>query len=81
MEKQIDIANKYSDELLEIQNKLQQLKDKRVYEISNAGCDGFLANNIEQLEKMINKLLNKIEYGKDSISDKISECFINVNEK
>lgn len=51
MEKIVDIANKYSDELSDIQNKLQQLKDRRVYEISNVPSDEYLATNVQQLKK------------------------------
>ena len=80
MEKKIDIVNKYSDELSDIQNKLQQLKDRQVYEISNVRGDGYLANNVEQLKKMISKLLYKIEYGKDSITDEIAELFFDIKK-
>jgi capsule polysaccharide export protein KpsE/RkpR len=80
VEKKIDIVNKYSDELSDIQNKLQQLKDRQVYEISNVRGDGYLANNVEQLKKMISKLLYKIEYGKDSITDEIAELFFDIKK-
>lgn len=80
MEKIIDIANKYSDELSDIQNKLQQLNDRRVYEISNVQSDGYLVTNVQQLKKMISKLLYKIEYGKDSISDEIGKIFFDLKE-
>lgn len=69
--KDIDIENRFSKELNDIRNKLTQLKNGRVYEISRATMDGYLATNIEQLEKMIDELINKIEYGKKSFSEEI----------
>ncbi|MFY0147721.1 MULTISPECIES: hypothetical protein [Bacillus cereus group] len=68
-EKLIDVKNEYSTEVLEISNKLKQLENGRVQEISNVGMDGSLANNIQSLRKMLNDLFNKIEYGKESIND------------
>lgn len=73
--KRIDITNKYSYEIQDIFNKLQQLKDGRIYELTNANAqmDGYLSNNVIHLTKMINDLINKIEYGKDSTTNIISE--------
>lgn len=72
--KNIDITGKYTHEIQEIGNKLRQLKDCRVYEITNVKSDGYLANNIEQLKKMISNLIYKIEYGKESDNDLFSEA-------
>ena len=74
-EKIVNVTDKYSHELLEIKNKLSQLENGRVYEFSKAQMDGYLATNVKQLEKMIAKLLYKIEYGKDSVEDQFSEIF------
>ncbi len=79
-DKIVNITDKYSHELLEIKNKLNQLENGRVYELSNAQMDGYLATNVKQLEKMIAKLLYKIEYGKDSVEDQFSEIFGNRGE-
>lgn len=79
-EKVVDVSGKYSHELLEIKNKLTQLENGRVYELSKAPMDGYLANNIKQLEKMIAQLLNKIEHGKDSVEDQFSDAFRSKGE-
>ena len=60
-----DLAKEYSHELSEIKNVLRQLESGRVYEISNATMDGYLANNIKKLEGKIADLLDKIQNGKD----------------
>lgn len=67
MEKKIDVIKKYEHEILNIKNKLNQLENGRVYEITNAKMDGYLAKNIEQLRDMLTDLLYKIEYGETSM--------------
>jgi len=74
MDKKVDVINKYNQEILDIKNKLNQLERGRVYELSKAQMDGYLATNIEQLRRMIKELIYKIEYDQDSISDKIAEA-------
>lgn len=73
-EKQVDITGKYSREVQDILNKLQQLENGRIYELSKAQMDGYLATNVGQLKKMIQTLIYKVEYGKDSINDELSEA-------
>jgi len=36
--------------------------------------DGYLATNVAQLRRMIAELIYKVEYGKDSTSDDLSEA-------
>lgn len=60
------ISEKYSSELLEISTKLEQIRSGRVIGINGAQMDGSLAHNVDQLEKMITDLLNKIQEGKPS---------------
>ena len=74
-DKKIDVRNKYSHEIQDISNKLTQLEQGRIYENTGARMDGSLATNIEQLKKMLSKLIFKIEYDKDSIDDEIVEIF------
>ncbi|MFT4413884.1 hypothetical protein ACLM5H_08500 [Fredinandcohnia humi] len=74
-EKIVDVTGKYSHEILEIKNKLQQLENKRIYEISNVQSDGYLSTNITQLKKMIAGLIYKIEYGKESVDEQFTEIF------
>lgn len=74
-DKKIDITGKYSREIQDIKNKLQQLENGRIYEMTGAQMDGYLATNIGQLKKMIAELIEKIEYDEDSISDQLSQAF------
>jgi len=62
-------------EIQEIANKLRQLENSRIYELSGAQMDGYLTTNIQQLKKMIAQLIDKIEYGKDSITNELSDIF------
>lgn len=62
-----EITQRYSKELEKIRNKLEQLKKGRVYERSQVKSDGGLCKNVEELEKMLGELLDKIQNGKPSI--------------
>lgn len=74
-EKKIDITQKYNREILEIKNKLNQLEQGRIYELSRAQMDGYLATNIGQLKRMIAELIYKVEYGEESIEDNLRDIF------
>ncbi len=63
---QNNVVARYRSEIDKLKDKLSQLKDKRVYEITNCKADGFLQTNAEQLEKMIFDLLYKITTDKPS---------------
>ncbi|WP_242295014.1 hypothetical protein [Bacillus cereus group sp. BfR-BA-01381] len=80
-EKIIDVRHAYSTEVLEINNKLKQLENGRILEISRANMDGSLAHNIQSLREMLNDLFSKIEYGKDSIDDEIATLFETKDSK
>jgi hypothetical protein len=75
MSEGLGIAKKYSHEILEISNKLRDLENRRIYELSRATMDGYLATNIGQLREMLNELLDKIEYQKDSVNDELNDIF------
>lgn len=79
--KLIDVRHAYSTEVLEINNKLKQLENGRILELSRANMDGSLAHNIQSLREMLNDLFNKIEYGKDSIGDEIATLFETKDSK
>lgn len=68
------ISERYSYELNEIRNKMNQLCRGRIYELSNATMDGYLSTNVEQLRKMMNELLYKIQNDEDGTDEKISEA-------
>lgn len=80
MGKIIDVKSKYSQELEDIDYTLRNLENNRYYEKSGAKMDGYLATNIQNVRKNIADLINKIEYDKESIDDKISEAFSKVNK-
>lgn len=68
-----EISKRYSHELGDIENKLVQLENNRVYELSDAKMDGYLATNIAQLRKMIAELLHKIQNDEEGFSEHISK--------
>ena len=70
------IKEEYSHELNEIGNKLKQLKDGRVYELSNAKMDGFLSTNVQKLESEICELLSKIQNGNEGTTSEMAKWFM-----
>lgn len=81
-EKKLDyeISKKYSHELQEISNKLNQLEKGRIYELSGATMDGYLATNVGQLEKMIGELLAKIQEGEDGTAERLANIVGSLNK-
>ena len=67
------ISKRYSHELADIENKLVQLENNRVYELNDAKMDGYLATNIAQLRKMFAELLDKIQNDEEGFSEYISK--------
>ncbi|MEK5499618.1 hypothetical protein [Bacillus sp. FSL M8-0168] len=70
------IIKKYSHEIQDIANKLTQLENNRIYEITGAKMDGSLSTNIQQLTKMIAQLLRKIDNKAPSIDDELASLFL-----
>ena len=68
-----EISKRYSHELGDIENKLVQLENNRVYELSDAKMDGYLATNITQLRKMFAELLHKIQNDEEGFNERISK--------
>ncbi len=79
MDKKIDVTGRYQQELLDIKNKLNQLENDRYYEKSGIKNDGYLATNIQALRRSIADLIYKIEYGEDSIIEKIHKVLGDIN--
>ncbi|MGE7648006.1 hypothetical protein ACQKM1_09400 [Peribacillus frigoritolerans] len=75
MSEKLGITKKYSREIQEIGNKLRDLENNRIYELSGAQMDGYLATNALQLKKMLNELLNKIDNQSPSINDDLADLF------
>ena len=74
MDKKIDVRNKYSFELMNINNKLYQLEKDRIYDLTNAQMDGYLSTNIEQLREMIEGLIYKVEYYGESDNERLRKA-------
>ncbi|GAJ39828.1 MULTISPECIES: hypothetical protein [Anoxybacillaceae] len=79
-EQKLGITEKYSQEILEIENKLRDLENNRVYELSHVKMDGSLATNARQLREMIRKLLYKIDNQLPSINDELASLFQDKKE-
>lgn len=75
LEKVINVSLKYEKEIAEIHYILKELGDGRIYGFDGncSQVDNSLETNVDKLTEKITDLLNKIEYGKDSSSDKITE--------
>ena len=80
MDKKVDVKKKYSREFEDIDYILRNLENGRYYENTNARGDGGLVTNIQKLRANIVKLINKIEYDKESIDDQILEAFIKTEK-
>lgn len=67
------ISREYSHELSEIDHKLDMMERGRVYELSGAQMDGYLATNVSQLREMFNDLLNKIQNGREGTATELGK--------
>ncbi|MEH7504933.1 hypothetical protein V7152_23475 [Neobacillus drentensis] len=74
MSEKLGITQKYSREILDIGNKLRDLENNRIYELSRAQMDGYLATNIQQLRKMLTELISKIDNQDPSTNDELAEA-------
>lgn len=72
------ISECYSHELNEISNKLNQMERGRIYELSGAQMDGYLATNVTQLREMIADLLHKIQNGEDGTAEELAEIMKSI---
>lgn len=68
------VSKRYSRELSEIKNKLNDLKNERIYELTKNRNDGYLRTNIEQLEKLLEKLFFKIDNDAPSVDEELREA-------
>ncbi|MBD1224805.1 hypothetical protein [Virgibacillus halodenitrificans] len=71
------ITDKYSREISKITNKLNALEQGRFYDPprNNSKMDGYLAHNLQEVRKMFNELLIKIDTEAPSINDQLKETF------
>ena len=73
-----EISKEYSHELNEINHKLETMERGRVYELSGAQMDGYLATNVSQLREMISDLLNKIQNGREGVATELGNIVRNL---
>ena len=75
MNERISVEKDFSHELGEINNKLMQLENGRIYELSHVSGDGTLCTNAKQLRELIVDLLMKIEGKKPTFEEELSKYF------
>lgn len=75
MGEKLGITEKYSREIEDIANKLRDLENNRITEITRADMHGRLSTNIQQLRKMLNELIHKIDNQAPSINDELEDFF------
>lgn len=71
----MDIRKKYSSEISDIEFKLNQLEKGRYKENTGANYDGALSTNVEQLRKMFDDLIYKIENNVESKKERLSKSY------
>lgn len=54
------------------------MESGRIYELSGAQMDGYLATNIRQLRKMIAVLLSKIQNGSEGMDEELATIMKSV---
>lgn len=70
-----EVKRRFSHEINEIENKLRELENGRIKEITGANMDGYLATNIIYLRKKLNELFFKIVNNSDSVTDEFNKYF------
>ncbi|GKV64665.1 MULTISPECIES: hypothetical protein [unclassified Sporosarcina] len=73
--KRIDLENSFSVEIGRIKNIITGLENGYIQELTNSSYHGALSTNVGNLKKELNELFDKIQYGKESDSDKMSDLF------
>lgn len=76
-----NISDRYNREIGKIDSKLNQLENKRVYELNGSMSDGSLETNIEQLREMIGDLLDKIQNDRESMAEEIGRHMSKLQKK
>jgi len=64
-----NLRKKYRLEIQKITNRLSDLEQNRIYELTSAKMDGSLNTNIVKLKEDLNELFHMIENDLDSASD------------
>lgn len=74
-DKMDEVRRRYSHEINEVANKLRDLENGRIKEITDVNMDGYLATNIISLRKDLNDLFAKVVNGSDSVTDEFDKWF------
>ncbi len=69
------IKEEYSIEINKIGKILNDLKMKRIYELSNVKSDGGIEKKVDELEEQLNDLLTKIQNGNEGNQSSFSNWF------
>lgn len=69
------IKEEYSIEINEIGKILNDLKIKRIYELSDVKSDGGIEKKVDELEEQLNDLLTKIQNGNEGDQSSFSNWF------
>lgn len=67
----MSIKNRYSMEILNVRNQINQVRQGRIYEISKVPSDGYCTTRADAIEKAFNDLLDLIENDAPSLSETI----------
>jgi hypothetical protein len=74
-DKKIEIKERFSQEISNIDYILTNLKNGRIKELTGYNQDGYLATNVQKLRKELNDLLNKIQNDKPSALEEMGDAF------
>lgn len=75
-----DIKKEFASEIRSIDERLRQLENNRIYEITKAKMDGYLSTNARKLRTEIAELLFKIQNGKEGSLTEIIKC-LEINKE
>ncbi len=76
MKDNYDIKNECGYELHEIQYIIQRMKNGHVYGLNGSMSDGYLSTNAIKLEKLISKMLYKIQFEKCAGEQEMIEWYL-----
>ncbi|MGV8907235.1 MAG: hypothetical protein ACOH15_11625 [Acetobacterium sp.] len=71
MKKVTDVSNKYGQEIKEIHYLLKEIGNGRIYGFDGncSQADNSLETNVDKITEKFTELLQKIEYGENSITE------------
>ena len=78
-----DILERYNSVISEIKRWLNSIKEGNLYgeKFDGSNIDGSLSTNAMEIEKLMEDLLNKIQYGRDSNEEKMGKVISKAFKK